>query len=374
MTHSLLRYDLLAIFALAALTGCVPATESGGDGSEPDPFDLDERFDTGGGGDEADAGDAGGVDEEDAGGPDELDAGGPDEEDADDPDALDAGGPDEMDAGDTNDETGLDAPLGGMRPARVTIPTGYDNSREVPLVIALHGFGGTDESVGRYFSLERNVDDRDFILVSPLGTTNAFGSTFWNATPACCDGFGTGIDDAGYIRGLIEEAFDRFNIDEGRVYVAGYSNGGFMSYRLACDSADYVTGIFVLAGGTYKDPTLCQPSRPVQILHLHGTSDQTIAYDGGSALQGVLPDHPGAVETVTNWATYNGCDPTPVGVDATEVDAVTVESATVTSFENCPSDGAVELWTLPDAPHNPGLPRTMGTYILDRFFAIDRTP
>jgi polyhydroxybutyrate depolymerase len=364
MNHPLIRHDLIALLTLAALTGCVP--ESGPEGSgDPDPFELDEDFDLGGGGGEADAGgeDAGGPDDEDAGGVVEEDAGGPDELDAGEPDAEDAGG-----------EPGLDAPLGGTRPARVTLPAGYDNSREVPLVIALHGFGGTDESVGRYFSLERNVDDRDFILVSPQGTTNAFGSTFWNATPACCDGFDTGIDDAGYIRGLIEEAFGRFNVDEGRVYVAGYSNGGFMSYRMACDSADYVTGIFVLAGGTYKDPTLCQPSRPVQILHLHGTADETIAYDGGSALAGVLPEHPGAVETVTNWATYNGCDPTPVGVDAAAVDAVTVEDAAVTSFEGCPAGGAVELWTLPDAPHNPGLPRTLGTYVLDRFFAIDRTP
>lgn len=266
-----------------------------------------------------------------------------------------------------------DAPLGGMRPAEVTLPTGFDNSREVPLIIALHGYGGNKDSVGRYFSLKRNVDARDFILVSPEGKTDTFGSKFWNATPECCDGFKSGVDDAGYLRGVIEEAMTRFRIDRGKIYIAGYSNGGFMAYRMACDSADYVTGIFVLAGGTYKDETLCQPAQPVQILHLHGTSDQTIRYNGGSAYP-TAPQHPGALESVETWAAYNGCMPAPVMLDATDVDAVTVETASVTGFQGCPSDGAVELWTLPEAPHNPGLPQTMGDYILDRFFAIDRTP
>jgi polyhydroxybutyrate depolymerase len=266
-----------------------------------------------------------------------------------------------------------DIPLGGDRPVEVILPEGFDNSREVPLVIALHGYGGNKDSVGRYFSLKRNVDAYDFILLNPQGMRDGLNSRFWNATPACCDGFSSGVDDAAYLRGVIEEALGRFRIDRGRIYVAGYSNGGFMAYRLACDSADYITGIFVLAGGTYKDETLCQPSQPVQVLHLHGTADQTIKYDGGSAYPGA-PNHPGALESIETWGTYNGCDPGAVMLDASEVDAVTVETASVTGFNNCPQDGQVELWTLPDAPHNPGLPQTIGEYILDRFFAIDRTP
>jgi polyhydroxybutyrate depolymerase len=266
-----------------------------------------------------------------------------------------------------------DVPLGGDRPVEVILPEGFDNSREVPLVIALHGYGGNKDSVGRYFSLKRNVDAYDFILLNPQGMRDGLNSRFWNATPGCCDGFNSGVDDAGYLRGVIEEALGRFRIDRGRIYVAGYSNGGFMAYRLACDSADYITGIFVLAGGTYKDETLCQPSQPVQILHLHGTGDTTIKYDGGSAYPGA-PEHPGALESIETWATYNGCEPGAVMLDASEVDAVTVETASVTGFNNCPQDGQVELWTLPDAPHNPGLPQTIGEYILDRFFAIDRTP
>ncbi len=140
MTHALIRYDLLIILALAALTGCVPAPEPEPEADDPDPFELDEDFDAGG----SDESDTNGSVGEDAGGPDGQDTGGVDEEDAGGPDEQDAGGPDEQDAGgpDMGGELPLDAPLGGARPARVTLPSGYDNSREVPLVIALHGFGG----------------------------------------------------------------------------------------------------------------------------------------------------------------------------------------------------------------------------------------
>ena len=75
-----------------------------------------------------------------------------------------------------------DVPLGGDRPVEVILPEGFDNSREVPLVIALHGYGGNKDSVGRYFSLKRNVDAYDFILLNPQGMRDGLNSRFWNAS------------------------------------------------------------------------------------------------------------------------------------------------------------------------------------------------
>ena len=263
--------------------------------------------------------------------------------------------------------------MGGGRAADVILPTGFDNSHDVPLIIALHGYGGNSAEVPRYFSLAGNVDSKDFIIVAPNGTPDLIGSKFWNATDACCDGFNNGVDDVAYIRDLISEAKQRFAIDAGRVYVVGYSNGGFMSHRMACDAADVVTGIFSLAGATYKDISSCNPSRPVAVFQLHGTADQTIKYEGGSAYPGGA-QHPSALDTVTNWATLNGCTPTPVMLDNTEVNAVVVDETTVTGFNNCPTDGTVELWTIDGAPHNPQLYSTFGPMLLDRLFAFDRTP
>lgn len=267
-----------------------------------------------------------------------------------------------------------DMDLAGMgRPAKVFVPQTFDNTRSVPLVVALHGYGGDRDNVPNYFSLARNVDDKDFVLIAPDGNKDLLGSQFWNATDACCDGFNNNPDDHGYIRGLIQEAKQRFNIDAGQVYVVGYSNGGFMSYRMACDSADLVTGIFTLAGATYKNAMDCNPSQPVAVFQLHGTADQTIKYNGGNAYPGGA-QHPGAVETVEHWAAYNGCDPGIMMLDNSEVNAVTVEETTVQGFNNCPALAPVELWTLDGAPHNPGMPRTFGPMLLDRLFALDRTP
>ena len=74
------------------------------------------------------------------------------------------------------------------------------------------------------------------------------------------------------------------------------------AYRMACDHADLIAGIASLAGATFDDPSSCQPSEPVHILQIHGTSDGVIAYGGGS----VNATFPGAVETIETWGTYNG--------------------------------------------------------------------
>lgn len=307
---------------------------------------------------------------EDLGGGEDADMGAPGVEDMDVADMI----VEPADMGPISYPPVTDTDLMGMgRPAKVFVPRTFDNTRQVPLVIALHGYGGDRDNVPNYFSLARNVDDKDFVLVAPDGNKDLLGSQFWNATDACCDGFNSGVDDHAYVRGLIQEAKQRFNIDGGRVYVVGYSNGGFMSYRMACESADIVTGIFTLAGATYKNVMDCNPSRPVAVFQLHGTADQTIRYTGGTAYPGGS-QHPGAVETVQHWASYNGCDPGLVMLDNTTVNAVTVEETTVQGFNNCPALAPVELWTLDGAPHNPGMPRTFGPMLLDRLFALDRTP
>ena len=110
-------------------------------------------------------------------------------------------------------------------------------------------------------------------------------------------------------RTLIEEIKIALTVDRRRIYVTGHSNGGFMSYRMACDHADTVAAIASLAGATYLDPTACSPSTTAHTLQIHGTFDTVINYGGGCIVGGGC--YPGAIDTAETWATYNACSLTP---------------------------------------------------------------
>jgi polyhydroxybutyrate depolymerase len=199
--------------------------------------------------------------------------------------------------------------LGAGRPADVRVPSDYDPNVEYPLVVLLHGFGASGGVQNIYFGLSNQVTALGFILVIPDGTPNSNGERFWNATDACCDFEGQAVDDVGYIRGLIEEASANYRVDPRRVYMFGHSNGGFMSYRMACDAPDVVTAIASLAGSTYLDPADCASESPVSVLQIHGTADDVILYDGDTSDVGELvTGYPGAPESARRSAERAGCD------------------------------------------------------------------
>jgi len=89
-----------------------------------------------------------------------------------------------------------------------------------------------------------------FLYVFPDGTEDSDGILFWNATDAGYDFFGSGVDDPGYLRALIEEIIVQLNVDSDRIYAIGHSNGGSMVFRMACDHAELIAGIASLAGAT----------------------------------------------------------------------------------------------------------------------------
>src|SRR5439155_20820686 len=122
----------------------------------------------------------------------------------------------------------------------------------------------------------------------PDGTVDGNNNHFWNATDGCCDFGKTGVDDSSYLAGLIDEIASKYKVDPKRVYFMGHSNGGFMSYRMACDHADRVAAIVSLAGATFADDSKCKPTAPVAVVEVHGNADPTVPYDG----QGVVPSAP----------------------------------------------------------------------------------
>ena len=158
----------------------------------------------------------------------------------------------------------LSCPASCKKPAGDGLPVGHDAESPLPLVLSLHEYGLHYEWQDSYFGLSALVESHNFALLLPNGVRDGRGQRFWNATDYCCGDQGSRVDDFRSLRGLVEEA-------EARVFVVGFSNGAYMSYRLACDSFPGLEAVAVLAGASYSDP-----ARPVSVPHMHGTADRSV--------------------------------------------------------------------------------------------------
>lgn len=252
-------------------------------------------------------------------------------------------------------------PFGGSRPVKLYVPSGYTGA-PTPLVILLHGYSANGEEEELYLGLRQVAEAKTVLYAHPDGTMNPAGDRFWNATDACCDFYGSNVDDSGYLTSLVKEIGTRYAVDPDRVYFIGHSNGGFMSYRMACDHADMVAAIVSLAGAMWEDTSRCKPSAPVSVLEVHGTADNEVLYDGASGVAndgGLVNDgaYPGATTSVADWATFDGCaTPPDTSLPPLDIDASIAGAETrVTRYAaGCRSGSEVDLWTIQGEGHIPG--------------------
>lgn len=272
----------------------------------------------------------------------------------------------------TTDSSALPVATGatelGPDERRANLVAPDDVAAPAPLLLLLHGYTSTAAAQDAYLGVTEQAASRGLYVLLPDGTRNGQGERFWDATPACCNFTGTPVDDVGYLRDLVHQAIEEHTIDPNRVYVFGHSNGGFMAYRLACELADEIAAIAVLAGSDLITDDACEPSRPVSVLHLHGTDDGVIAYNGGRT----YAPYPGAVEVVARWARRASCDEPVVG-KALDLDVGLDGAETqVTAYEGCDDGIAVQLDTIEGGRHLPDLDHErVGVDVLD--WLLDRT-
>ena len=247
-------------------------------------------------------------------------------------------------------------PFGGSRQVKLYVPSQYVASKPAPLVILLHGYSASGSLEDLYLGL-RVVAEADTVLYAhPDGTVDSKGNQFWNATDACCNFNGSTVDDAAYLTSLITEIGTRYTVDPKRVYLIGHSNGGFMSYRMACDHADVVASIVSIAGAMWLDASKCKPSGPVSVLEVHSNTDMTISYAGGTTGAGG-GQYPGATTTVGDWVTIDGCaTPGNTSLPNLDIDSTVPGAETsVTQYQaGCRDTTEVDLWTINGDGHIPG--------------------
>lgn len=232
---------------------------------------------------------------------------------------------------------------------------------ETPLIVSLHGFGGDSAYQSTYVPLHERVNSEGFALLLPNGIQDYEGNRFWNPTDVCCDGGKSGEDDVVYLAELVEETG---RVGEfGAVYFFGYSNGGFMAHHMACKGLPGLRAVASLAGTSYVEESSCDGAPPVSVLHIHGTGDSVVLFEGDESepdpASGVSRGfYVGAGEMVGRWSRKAGCewpeDPQPYAtldldqyVPGPETRAFRVESG-------CPEGISIELWSGTGSGHAPG--------------------
>jgi polyhydroxybutyrate depolymerase len=207
------------------------------------------------------------------------------------------------------------------------IPAIYDGGTEVPLVFNFHGFGSNANEQMLYGDFRAIADSEGFLLVHPEGTFFN-GNQHWNV-----GGFtiGSTVDDVGFTEALIEELAGLYTINLNRVYATGMSNGGYMSFLLACQLSEKIAAVASVTGSmTPETFDACNPQHPTPILQIHGTNDEIVPYNGASWSRSIE-------DVMTYWVNYNNCDESPsttVFPDIDPTDGSTVEHIVYQNGDN----------------------------------------
>ncbi len=272
----------------------------------------------------------------------------------------------------TTPRTGTTTVKLGDRSFTLHVPSAYTAGRAMPLLILLHGYTATGQNQESYMKFTPESDARGFLYAYPDGLVDSRSNNYWNATDACCDLYGSKVDDSAYLSNVITAIERAYTVDTKRVYLAGHSNGAFMSFRMACDHADQVTAIATLNGAMWQDASRCTPTQPVSVLDIRSTSDETIAYQGGSIAGNAYPS---AAKTDADWLAFDHCS--SKGSRAPSLDLVTNltgAETTVTRYtDGCRGGSTVETWTIDGGMHVPAFSASFASMVMGFLLARAKT-
>lgn len=252
---------------------------------------------------------------------------------------------------------------GEMRDYRVHVPPDYDAQAPFSLVIALHGYTEKIDEFMNISHFAEAVDKRGGVLVvfpqgkAPLGVPG------WNAGTCCGTAQIQNTPDVQFIRDMVTQIEKDYCVDPKRIFASGFSNGGMLSHRLACEFSERIAAIGAVSGTMAIEP--CIPKRFVPVLHIHGTSDVVVPYNNPLTAQTVP-------KTIDDWVARNFCMPNKSVVYSKGSVKCEMYAPCNADVELCTVDGGSHEWPAGGTANGMGdLPAT--EYILD-FFAAHPMP
>jgi polyhydroxybutyrate depolymerase len=188
---------------------------------------------------------------------------------------------------------------------RITLPSTYQKNIPIPMVIVLHDYSTNVDQTGLYTQMDQMAEDAGFITVYPEATINEQGYYIWNAGNKY-EEWTKNAKDVEFIQSLIGYLVDNYNINESKIFVAGYSNGAMMAYKLALELSDKIAGVACVSGPMVEESVV--PKNPVPIMHIHGDADMIVPHTGTKqyGFQMVAVD-----EVIKKWLDWNDCSHVP---------------------------------------------------------------
>jgi polyhydroxybutyrate depolymerase len=229
----------------------------------------------------------------------------------------------------------------------------------------VHGGFGTAEQAERAYGWDELAQREHFLVAYPNGVDRA-----WSVGGGCCGNPGRdGVDDVAFITAMVTQLKGLIPVDATRIYATGMSNGGMMSYRLACDTKVFAA-VAPVAGTLLGE---CPSPAPISLLHIHGLADKNVPFDGSRGSGVGQIDGPPVPELIAKARAAGNCSP----ATESKVGQVT------TSVAACPEGRTVELITIDGAGHQwPGADRGTdspskaldATEVIWQFFAAHPAP
>lgn len=237
------------------------------------------------------------------------------------------------------------------------VPASYNVNTPSALLFNLHGYTSNNLEQSFYADFRSIADTANFLIVLPNGTLDGQGNRFWNTFVG-----NSTVDDIGFIRDLLDTLESKYTIDPNRVYSTGMSNGGFLSYSLACELNHRIAAIASVTGSMIQAKlNACNPQRPVPVMEIHGTADNTVPYNGQALTTFV------AIPTLVNaWVGFNHCNPTPSITQVPDINTTDGCTAERQVYSGGDKGSTVEHYKITGGGHTwPGSPFVIGVTNLD---------